>query len=99
MPVGEDAALGELLSDTTLASPTDEMLARDLADQVERALDGLTARERDVLRLRFGIGGEPGLTLEEVGERFALTRERIRQIEVQALRKLRHGRTLRVFAS
>ncbi len=99
MPVGEDAALGELLSDTTLSSPTDEMLARDLADQVERALDGLTARERDVLRLRFGIGGEPGLTLEEVGERFALTRERIRQIEVQALRKLRHGRTLRVFAS
>jgi len=98
MPVGEDAALGELLRDTSVASPTDEVLGRDLTDQVERALDGLTPRERDVLRLRFGIGGEPGLTLEEVGERFALTRERIRQIEVQALRKLRHGRTLRAFA-
>ncbi|MGH7393356.1 MAG: sigma-70 family RNA polymerase sigma factor, partial [Candidatus Rokuibacteriota bacterium] len=97
MPVGEDASLGELLSDTSMASPTEGVLERDLGDQVERALAGLSPRERDVLRLRFGIGGEPGLTLEEVGARFALTRERIRQIEVQALRKLRHGRGLRVF--
>ncbi len=98
MPVGEDSSLGELLRDTSVASPTDEVLGRDLADQVEHALGGLSPRERDVLRLRFGIGGVPGLTLEEVGERFGLTRERIRQIEVQALRKLRHGRALRAFA-
>jgi RNA polymerase primary sigma factor len=98
MPVGEDSSLGELLRDTSMSSPTDELLTQDLSDQVERALDGLTQRERDVLRLRFGIGAEGGLTLEEVGERFALTRERIRQIEAQALRKLRHGRTLRAFA-
>jgi len=98
MPVGEDSSLGELLRDTSVASPTDELLTQDLSDQIERALEGLSPREREVLRLRFGLGVEGGLTLEEVGERFALTRERIRQIEVQALRKLRHGRNLRVFA-
>src|SRR5262245_11080340 len=98
MPVGEDASLGELLRDTSVASPTEEVLVRDLGAQMERALAGLSDRERDILRLRFGIGGEPGLTLEEVGERFALTRGRMRQIEVQALRKLRHARPLRAFA-
>ena len=72
-------------------------MSQDLTDQMQRALSRLSPRERDVLRLRFGIGDERSHTLEEVGERFALTRERIRQIEAQALRKLRLRGDLRVF--
>jgi RNA polymerase primary sigma factor len=96
-PVGEDAALGQFIEDTSAASPAEEMMSQDLTDQMQRALDRLSPRERDVLRLRFGIGDERSHTLEEVGERFALTRERIRQIEAQALRKLRLRGDLRVF--
>jgi RNA polymerase primary sigma factor len=96
-PVGDDASLGQFIEDTSAASPAEEMLSQDLTAQMERALDKLSARERDVLRLRFGIGDERSHTLEEVGERFALTRERIRQIEAQALRKLRLRGDLRVF--
>jgi RNA polymerase primary sigma factor len=98
MLVGDDAALADVLRDPATASPTDELLGRDVAEQVDRALARLSARERAVLRLRFGIGnGQEGLTLEQIGERFALTRERIRQIEAKALRKLRHGEDLRAF--
>jgi RNA polymerase primary sigma factor len=96
-PVGEDAALGQFIEDTTAGSPADEVMTQDLTAQMERALGRLTARERDVLRLRFGIGDERSHTLEEVGARFALTRERIRQIEAQALRKLRQRGDLKVF--
>jgi RNA polymerase primary sigma factor len=96
-PVGEERALGDLLEDGTVASPTAELLEQDLSTQIGRALNRLTAKEQAILRLRFGIGGEEAQTLEEVGRRFALTRERIRQIEAQALRKLRHGTGLRAF--
>jgi RNA polymerase primary sigma factor len=96
-PVGEDASLGQFLEDTSAGSPVEELMTQDLSEQMQRALGRLSPRERDVLRLRFGIGDERTHTLEEVGERFALTRERIRQIEAEALRKLRHGKDLRVF--
>ncbi len=88
-PIGEDTALGDLLEDTSIAPPTDELESRDLSREVERALAELKPKERDVLRLRFGIGGEKARTLEEIGERYGLTRERIRQIEMKALGKLR----------
>jgi RNA polymerase primary sigma factor len=96
-PVGEERALGDLLEDPTVASPTAELLEQDLTAQIGRALNRLSPKEQAILRLRFGIGGEEAQTLEEVGRRFALTRERIRQIEAQALRKLRHGTGLRAF--
>src|SRR4030095_10422386 len=81
-------------------SPNDTLLSQDLTSQVERALATLSAKEKEILRLRFGIGEGGEHTLEEVGKRFAATRERIRQIEAKALRKLRHplrGRNLRAF--
>ena len=88
-PVGDDAQLGDFLEDCNASSPDDVLLARDLAKQVGRALSALSPREREVLRLRFGLADAEEHTLDEVGARFALTRERIREIEVTALRKLR----------
>jgi RNA polymerase primary sigma factor len=99
-PIGEDSQLGDFLEDKTAASPNDSLISQDLSTQVERALSTLSAKEKQILRLRFGIGEEGEHTLEEVGRRFAVTRERIRQIETKALRKLRHplrGRSLRAF--
>ncbi len=99
-PIGEDSQLGDFLEDKTAASPNDSLISQDLTTQVERALSTLSAKEKEILRLRFGIGEEGEHTLEEVGRRFAVTRERIRQIETKALRKLRHplrGRSLRAF--
>ncbi len=91
-PVGEDTPLSELLEDTSIAAPMDELETRDLAREVERALAELKPRERKILCLRFGIGGEDARTLEEIGNRYGLTRERIRQIEQKALAKLRRQR-------
>jgi RNA polymerase primary sigma factor len=90
MPVGagDGTELGDFLPDTQVAPVDSGVISRDVAVQVERALGALSDREREVLRLRFGIGNEHEHTLEEIGERFALTRERIRQIENAALRKL-----------
>jgi RNA polymerase sigma factor (sigma-70 family) len=99
-PIGEDASLGDFLEDTSVGSPVDELLTRDLSREVERALAALKPREQRVLRLRFGLGGETPHTLEEIGQRLEVTRERIRQIETQALAKLRRPRIasdLRVF--
>ncbi|MBI3624879.1 MAG: sigma-70 family RNA polymerase sigma factor [Candidatus Rokubacteria bacterium] len=99
-PIGEDSQLGDFLEDKNVGSPNDSLLGRDLEVQVERALATLSPKEREILRLRFGIGAASEHTLEEVGQRFAVTRERIRQIEAKALRKLRHplrGRALRAF--
>jgi RNA polymerase primary sigma factor len=99
-PIGEDSELGDFLEDKSAGSPNDSLLTQDLTTQVERALAMLSPKEKEILRLRFGIGEEGEHTLEEVGKRFAVTRERIRQIEAKALRKLRHplrGRNLRAF--
>ncbi len=99
-PIGEDSQLADFLEDKKVTSPNDALLSQDLRGQVERALAMLSPKEREILRLRFGIGADGEHTLEEVGERFRVTRERIRQIEAKALRKLRHplrGRALRAF--
>jgi RNA polymerase primary sigma factor len=99
-PIGEDSELGDFLEDKTASSPNDSLLTQDLAEQVERVLGTLSPKEQEILRLRFGIGADGEHTLEEVGARFQVTRERIRQIEAKALRKLRHplrGRALRAF--
>ena len=99
-PIGEDSQLGDFLEDKTAVSPNEALLTQDLEAQVERALAMLSPKEREILRLRFGIGADGEHTLEEVGERFRVTRERIRQIEAKALRKLRHplrGRVLKTF--
>ena len=99
-PIGEDSQLGDFLEDKGAESPNENLITQDLAVQVERALATLSPKEKQILRLRFGIGEEGEHTLEEVGKRFSVTRERIRQIETKALRKLRHplrGRALRAF--
>ena len=99
-PIGEDSDLGDFLEDKTAESPNETLITQDLSHQVERALSTLSAKEKEILRLRFGIGDEGEHTLEEVGKRFSVTRERIRQIETKALRKLRHplrGRALKAF--
>ena len=99
-PIGEDSELGDFLEDKSTSSPNESLLTQDLTHQVERALAMLSPKEKEILRLRFGIGEEGEHTLEEVGKRFAVTRERIRQIEAKALRKLRHplrGRNLKAF--
>jgi RNA polymerase primary sigma factor len=90
-PIGENTALGEVLADPTVSSPVSDLLAEDLTTQVSHALAGLTPREREIVRLRFGIGDGETQTLEEIGQRLGLTRERIRQLEAQALRKLRRS--------
>ncbi len=88
-PVGEDAELGDLLEDRQATPPDEPLLAGDVSRQIDRALGTLSEKEREILRLRFGIGTDQEHTLEEIGERFGVTRERIRQIEAKALRKLR----------
>jgi RNA polymerase primary sigma factor len=99
-PIGDDSELGYFLEDKGAESPNDNLITQDLTTQVERALSTLSPKEKEILRLRFGIGEAGEHTLEEVGRRFSVTRERIRQIETKALRKLRHplrGRALRAF--
>jgi RNA polymerase primary sigma factor len=91
-PIGEeeDSHLGDFIEDKKAISPLDAAIRYDLQRQINNALKTLTAREERVLRKRFGIGENTDHTLEEVGQDFAVTRERIRQIEAKALRKLRH---------
>ena len=91
-PIGddEDSNLGDFLEDTSINSPIDDASIRGLKDATDEILASLTAREAKVLRMRFGIGMNTDHTLEEVGKQFDVTRERIRQIEAKALRKLRH---------
>lgn len=91
-PVGEeeDSHLGDFIEDKKIVSPGEAIVNLNLAEQTRRVLSTLTSREEKVLRMRFGIGEENDHTLEEVGQDFNVTRERIRQIEAKALRKLRH---------
>jgi RNA polymerase primary sigma factor len=95
-PVGDrdDTQLGDLLEDPDAAFPLEAAMATDLTNEAARALSLLTARERTILRLRFGIGERTERTLEEVGTVFGVTRERIRQIEAKALKKLGQDRRL-----
>ena len=91
-PIGEeeDSHLGDFIEDKAITSPADAVINMNLAEQTRKVLATLTPREEKVLRMRFGIGEKSDHTLEEVGQDFEVTRERIRQIEAKALRKLRH---------
>jgi RNA polymerase primary sigma factor len=91
-PIGEeeDSHLGDFIEDKGVVSPLEAVIGMNLSNQTHEVLKSLTPREEKVLRLRFGIGDGCDHTLEEVGQRFDVTRERIRQIEAKALRKLRH---------
>ena len=91
MKIGEDGAteLGDMLPDTTIRNPEDTIIDSDVANEVERAMAPLSDREREVLSLRYGLGTDREYTLEEIGQRLSVTRERIRQIESRALEKLR----------
>ncbi|MBU1249346.1 MAG: RNA polymerase sigma factor RpoD [Proteobacteria bacterium] len=91
-PIGdeEDSSLGDFIEDKKAAAPSEEVVSTKLGEQISMVLSDLTPREEQVLRKRFGIGEKSDHTLEEVGKLFNVTRERIRQIEAKALRKLRH---------
>ncbi|MDJ0764680.1 MAG: RNA polymerase sigma factor RpoD [Myxococcota bacterium] len=92
-PIGEeeDSHLGDFIEDKGVISPAEAVIGLNLSEQTRRVLKTLTPREEKVLRMRFGIGEKSDHTLEEVGQDFEVTRERIRQIEAKALRKLRHS--------
>jgi RNA polymerase primary sigma factor len=101
-PVGEEeeSELGDFVPDELLTTPTDMVEQAQLSDQVEQVLETLTPREAQILRLRFGLQGGRAHTLKEVGKILGLTRERVRQIEKQALRRLQYpsrARLLRDF--
>ncbi len=103
-PIGEeeDSHLGDFIEDKLIPSPPDTVIHINLREQIEEALKSLTDREARVLKMRFGLGDGNEHTLEEVGQQFKVTRERIRQIEAKALRKLKHpsrSRKLRSFTS
>ena len=92
-PVGEDeeTSLGDLVRDVTSRSPEEDVMQGQLAAEVERVMQPLNEREREVLRLRHGLGLERGLTFEEIGHRLSVTRERVRQIEARAIIKMRRA--------
>jgi RNA polymerase primary sigma factor len=93
-PVGadEETSLGSLVADTSARSPETELINGQMAGEVERAMAALTDREREVLRLRYGLGLDRELTLAEIGRRLSISRERVRQIEAKAVAKMRAGR-------
>lgn len=102
-PIGDDeeggSALGDFIEDKTATNPSNAVMQMNLGEQTRKVLATLTPREEKVLRMRFGIGERSDHTLEEVGQDFEVTRERIRQIEAKALRKLRHpSRAKKLFA-
>lgn len=96
-PIGDDeeSSLGDFVEDRQSVSPADAAVALSLEQQTRKVLATLTPREEQILRMRFGIGEKTDYTLEEVGQKFAVTRERIRQIEAKALRKLRNPQRAR----
>ena len=91
-PVGdeEDSSLGDFIEDTKALAPLEQAIKSNLSEATTKILSTLTPREERVLRMRFGVGMNTDHTLEEVGLQFNVTRERIRQIEAKALRKLKH---------
>jgi RNA polymerase primary sigma factor len=89
-PVGEGTTLEDMLEDTAQISVTEKIDATALAERTHEVLSTLSEREARILSMRFGLGNTEERTLEEIGEAVSLTRERVRQIEVKALRKLRH---------
>lgn len=88
---GEDNRLLDVIQDERTPMPDHSLIKESLSKEVERALSTLTEREAEVIRLYFGLGREHSLTLEEIGEKFQLTRERVRQIKEKAIRRLRHA--------
>jgi RNA polymerase primary sigma factor len=92
-PIGEeeDSRLEDFIEDKEMISPQDAAISSNLAKQTQKVLSTLNEREEKILRMRFGIGEKHDHTLEEVGQEFDVTRERIRQIEEKALRKLKHS--------
>ena len=100
-PIGEeeDSHLGDFIEDKKIMSPVEAVTKFDLSEQTRKIMTTLTPREEKVLRKRFGVGEKADHTLEEVGKEFNVTRERIRQIEAKALRKLRHPRRRKVLES
>jgi RNA polymerase primary sigma factor len=88
---GEDGSLLDVLSDVNEANPEKQLIADSLTQDVQRALSTLTIREADVIRYYFGLNNNSSMTLEEIGEKFNLTRERVRQIKEKATRRLRHA--------
>ncbi len=100
-PIGEeeDSHLGDFIEDKKIMSPVEAVTKFDLSEQTRKVMTTLTPREEKVLRKRFGVGEKADHTLEEVGREFSVTRERIRQIEAKALRKLRHPRRRKALES
>lgn len=99
---GETNSLKDVLEDEKSPSPDEDVMNESLKEEVERVLGTLSEREAEVITLYFGINREQALTLEEIGERFSLTRERVRQIKEKAIKRLKHtsrSRTLRAFIS
>ena len=101
MKIGEDEGteLGEILRDTSVRSPEETAIDSDVANEVERAMAPLTDREKEVLRLRYGLGTDREHTLEEIGKHLSVTRERVRQIESRALQKLRSAKQREIEAA
>jgi RNA polymerase primary sigma factor len=101
MPIGEgeESHLSDFIEDKDIPSPTDEIIHIDLKEKIEEALENHTHREANILKMRFGLGDGNEHTLEEVGQQFKVTRERIRQIEEKALRKLRQSSSSRKLKS
>jgi RNA polymerase primary sigma factor len=88
----EETELGDLLKDVKAQSPEEEAIKGQLAEEVERAMEPLNDREKEILRLRYGLGTDREYTLEEIGRRLSLTRERVRQIEAGAVAKMRKSK-------
>lgn len=96
---GEEGDLYDVLKSSESPSPDNELVTESLRREIERSLSTLTPREADVLRLFFGLNGETALTLEEIGEKFELTRERVRQIKEKAIRRLKQGSRCKLLKS
>lgn len=93
------SSMYDVLMNDTLPGPEKELVAESLRKDIERSLSTLTAREGDVVRLYYGLNGKHPMTLEEIGERFDLTRERVRQIKEKAIRRLKHTSRSRMLKS